>query len=82
MITIPSRLLVAFWIAAAILCASTVALALGGCASKSPASAPAVSTAALSVHLTDAQQGVTAAQAALSPNDGKATVITQWLNQH
>ena len=59
-----------------------VIVALSGCATKPPSSVPAVSTAALAGHLTDAQQGVTAAQAALSPNDGKATVVTQWLNEH
>lgn len=54
-----------------------------GCSNRPPSvSAPAVSTAALSSHLTSAQQGVSDAQSALSPNDGKAAVIKQWLNQN
>ncbi len=56
---------------------------LAGCATKAdPSSAPAVSTAALSGHISSAQQGVSDARSALSPNDGKAAVVTQWLTQH
>jgi hypothetical protein len=44
--------------------------------------APAVTTTALTGHLTGAQSSVTSAQNYLSPNDGKAAVIKQWLNTH
>jgi hypothetical protein len=44
--------------------------------------APAVTTTALTGHLADAQSSVTSAQNYLSPNDGKAAVIKQWLNTH
>ena len=58
-----------------------VLLLLAGCTVQ-PKHAQSVSTAALADHITTAQQGVSAAQANITANSGKAVVIQQWLNQH
>jgi hypothetical protein len=56
-------------------------IAIAGCTTRPP-HASAVSTAALSGHITTAQQGVSSAQANVAADEGKAVVIKQWLNQN
>ena len=56
-------------------------LLLTGCAIQ-PKHAAAVSTAALSGHITTAQQGVSAAQSNVNADAGKAVIIHQWFNQN